>query len=91
MFANAHTHTKLPQRNFRKADGSYGPRCGPHALHYDINRVMLSRSQIKLNLFNLLTTKDFKITMRDDKGNEVPKTNIKTLAGRVQTIEKSGI
>ena len=27
----------------------------------------------------------------DDKGNEVPKTNIKTLAGRVQTIEKSGI
>ena len=32
---------------------------------------MLSRSQIKLNLFNLLTTKDFKITMRDDKGNEV--------------------
>lgn len=71
MFANAHTHTRLSQRNIRKIDGPYGPRCGPHAVHYDINRVMLSRSQIKLNLFNLLTTKDFKITMRDDKGNEV--------------------
>ena len=32
---------------------------------------MLSKSEIKQNLFNLLTTKDFKITLRDKEGQEV--------------------